>query len=321
MTSAQKILSIIIPVRNWDIGLLIKALITEIYSLAVEEHVEIIIADDYSEEQYRDLNRIHVQRAECISYYELDRNIGRAAIRNDLLTRATGRYLLFLDADVLPDNPDFLETYLGCIEGKEQLVCGGISYQKRLLTEQKYNFYFYKGRRTEWVPAGERQRTAWRYFFSANVLIKRFILNRIVLDERFSGYGYEDIEWGIRLDQTFGIRHIENTCSHLGLVEKEESFLRMRNSIRNFTMLQEIHSEIFHRTRIASTVNLLSKFPAIVLGALDTVCSTVFAFSPFHRLSLFCFQLDKAVLFTQTAREKKKNARKSTPSSSERGSV
>jgi predicted glycosyltransferase involved in capsule biosynthesis len=321
MTSAQKQLSIIIPVRNWDIGLLIKALTTEIDSLAFEDRVEIIIADDYSEEQYRDLNRIHVQGVECISYYELDRNIGRAAIRNDLLARAIGRYILFLDADVLPDNPDFLATYFGCIEKKEQLVCGGISYQNRLLTEQEYNFYFYKGSRTEWVPAVERQQTAWRYFFSANVLIKRSILNRIGLDERFSGYGYEDIEWGIRLDQTFGIRHIENTCSHLGLVEKKESFCRMRKSIRNFMLLQEIHPEIFHQTGVASTVNLLSKFPAVALGAMDTICSAVFALSPLHSLSLFCFQLDKAVLFTRAARKNKENAGNSTPSSPERGGV
>ena len=306
MESSKKLLSVIIPVQNWDIGLLLDALLTEISSSALEEHLEIIIADDCSKEHYRRINRLHTGRADCIAYYERKHCLGRAAIRNDLLSRAIGSYILFLDADVLPDNTDFLETYLACIEKKEPVVCGGVSYRRRILMERKYDFYLYKGKRTEWLPAKKRQLAAWRYFFSANVLIKRSILDRISFDERFSGYGYEDIEWGIRLDKVFGIHQINNTCSHLGLVEKQKAFSRMRSSIDNFMLLQKIHPEVFHQTGIAGMIKFLDGFPSVLLRAMDAICCSGFRISPLHWVSFFLFQLDKAVLFACSVRKKRK---------------
>ncbi len=306
MEPSTKLLSVIIPVRNWDIGLLLDALLTEISSSALEEHLEIIIADDCSQEYYRRINRLHTGQADCISYYERKHCRGRAAIRNDLLSRAIGSYILFLDADVLPDNSDFLETYFACIRQEEPVVCGGISYRRRILMERKYDFYLYKGKRTEWLSAKKRQLAAWRYFFSSNVLIKRSILAQISFDERFSGYGYEDIEWGIRLDKAFGIHQIDNTCSHLGLIEKQKAFSRMRSSIDNFMLLQTIHPEVFHQTGIAGTIKFLHGFPSVLLRAMDVICCCGFHVSPLHWVSLFLFQLDKAVLFARAAGEKRK---------------
>ena len=301
--SDTKILSIIIPVRNWDLGLLLAALMSEIGSRGIEDCLEIIIVDDHSDEPYRRLNRSHVRMSGCISYYELPGQVGRAAIRNDLLARAEGQYILFLDADVVPDSSNFLESYFVCIRRGEEVVCGGISYRSRVLDDKKYDFYIYKGTRTEWLPAVTREKASWRYLFTANVLIRRSVLDQIGFDERFSGYGYEDIEWGIRLDRKVGIRHIDNTCSHLGLVEKQASLLRMRRSVQNFMLLQKLHPEVFKQADIASLVTLLSKLPVVLLSAMDKACGAVFACSPFHAISLFCFQLDKAVLFARAARE------------------
>jgi len=299
----QKLLSIIIPVRNWDIGLLLDALLGEISSSEIGDQLEIIIADDCSEEQYRRVNQAHVQQADCIFYYERKQCLGRAAIRNDLLKKASGTYILFLDADVLPDKPDFLKTYLACVQKNEPVVCGGVSYKSRMLLGKKYDFYLYKGKHTEWLSAEKRQQAAWRYFFSANVLIKRSILERISFDERFSGYGYEDIEWGIRLDKDCGIHQIENTCSHLGLIEKQKAFARMRSSIDNFLMLQEMHPNTFRQTGVAPVARKLGRCPSFVLRSMDAICSSCFALSPWHRVSLLFFQVDKAVLLALAGRK------------------
>ncbi|HHB77581.1 MAG TPA: glycosyltransferase family 2 protein [Desulfobulbus sp.] len=303
LQSTQKLLSVIIPVKNWDVGLLLDALLGEIISSKLEDHVEIIIADDCSKEQYRRMNRAHVQQKDCIFYYERKQCMGRAAIRNDLLKKASGTYILFLDADVLPDNPDFLKTYLTCVRENEPVVCGGVSYRNRTLLEKKYDFYLYKGKHTEWLPVEKRQQAAWRYFFSANVLIKRSILERISFDERFSGYGYEDIEWGIRLDKACGIHQIENTCSHLGLIEKQKAFSRMRSSIENFLLLQELHPNIFHQTGVAPVAEKLKCCPSFLLRSMDALCSACFALSPWHKISLLFFQMDKAVLLALAGRK------------------
>ena len=295
-------LSIIIPVRNWDLGFLVDKLMAEIDSRGYENRLEIIIVDDHSAAEYRTVNRRHVKGSGCISYNELPGRIGRAAIRNDLLDRASGEYLLFLDADVIPDSPDFLQSYFDCIKRQEKVVCGGVSYKSRVLDDKKFDFYLYKGKRTEWLPAETRQKTAWRYLFTANVLIKRSVLDRISFDERFSGYGYEDIEWGIRIDKAVGVLHIDNSCSHLGLVEKKAAFSRMRESMQNYLLLQTLHPEVFEQAGIQSVVNRLQRLPALLLTVMDKICSAVFYLSPWVVLSFYCFQLDKAVLLARACR-------------------
>jgi glycosyltransferase involved in cell wall biosynthesis len=298
MPAERKQLSIIIPVYNWDTGLLVKALTEEIRIAALAESVEILIADDCSDNHFQVVNRDHVHGFAYVKYYELGKNIGRAAIRNDLLSRARGTYILFLDADVVPDSPRFLRTYIQYMEKGTPVVCGGISYRQRILKGRQYDFYLYKGTKTEWIPAGQRQLVPWRYFFSANVLLKADVLEEISFDERFSGYGYEDIEWGIRLEEKHGILHIDNTCSHLGLVAKDAAFTRMRNSIDNFIRLKRRHPQVFAKAGISSIATFLGYIPSGVLRILDAGLGRAFRFSIWPRLSYYCFQMDKAVLFS-----------------------
>ena len=298
MPAEKKQLSIIVPVYNWDTGLLIKALSEEISTAALAESVEILIADDCSDQRFQDVNRNHVCGIPYVEYYELEKNIGRAAIRNDLLSRARGTSILFLDADVVPDSPSFLRTYLQYMEKGNPVVCGGISYQQQILKGRQYDFYLYKGTKTEWIPASQRQMVPWRYFFSANVLLQASVLDGISFDERFSGYGYEDIEWGIRLEREHGILHIDNTCSHLGLVAKDDAFMRMRNSIDNFIELKRMHPQVFAKAGISPLATFLGYIPKGMLRLLDAGLIRVFRLSPWPRLSYYCFQMDKAVLFS-----------------------
>lgn len=302
----QRILSIIIPVLNWDLKLLLNVLIKELEDNELEQSVEIIIADDCSDDGYRLNNRKLVKERAYIAYYELEQRIGRAAIRNDLLDRVNTECILFLDADVLPDDPSFLRTYLEFARQDVAVVCGGISYRTRILTAKKYDFYFYKGKQTEWIPARVRRKVPWRYLFTANVLIKRSVLLTVDFNEEFSGYGYEDIEWGIRLENIVDIQHIDNTCSHLGLVGKKESFKRMRQSIDNFNRLRKLHPEVFEQANISRIINLLHWNPAWLLNVLDYLLQGVFLLSRIQSINLLCYQLDKAILLACALKKEEK---------------
>ncbi len=307
MAMDEKQLSILLPVYNWDIGLLLRALSAEIDTAGLAHRVEILIGDDCSSPHFQEINREHVRALSAVGYYEQEQNIGRAALRNELIGRARGTYILLLDADVVPDSDHFLRTYLDCITRQQLVVCGGISYRQRSLLDRKYDFYLHKGKKTEWIPARQRQQVPWRYFFSANVLLHAEVLRNHGLDESFTGYGYEDIEWGIRLDREYGILHIDNTCSHLGLVEKQLAFDRMRSSIDNFIELKRMHPEVFNKTGVSLFTTCLSHLPRPVLRALDTVLARAFRHIPFSRIAYLCFQLDKAVLFS--LRDRKTAAR------------
>ncbi len=288
-------LSVIIPVLDWDLGPLLARLNTEIEAGGLAGMVEVLVADDCSRDEIRQGNRAAAKRHPAVTYYELARRAGRAGIRNNLLARARGRFILFLDADVLPDSPSFLRDYLRQARAGHQVVCGGISYRTRILAGRQYDFSLYKGRRTEWLPARLRQQEPWRYLFTGNVLMRRDIPDRVRFDESFSGYGYEDIEWAIRLGRLVDIRHIDNTCSHLGLVDRKTAFDRMRRSTENYMKLARLHPDEFSRTPVFRVFRFLRRWPRPLLGSADRVLARLFFSSPPGIAYLF-FQLDKAVL-------------------------
>ncbi len=298
----EKLLSIVIPVHNWDIRQLLQALSFEIEQKGCIDTVEIIVADDYSTEQCRSKNRQCISEMVSMQYLELESQIGRSQIRNYLIGRASGQYILFLDADVLPDSSDFILQYLECIQQGYAVVCGGIGYGLRVLHGRQYDFYRYKGAKTEWVDAAVRQEAPWRYLFTSNVLVEKSLVAEVPFSDQFSGYGYEDVEWGIRLNSRSEIIHIDNTCSHLGLVDKMESFKRMRSSIPNFIQLQQLHPQQFDQSPMSGYVNYLMRLPHGLLTFFDVVLRTCFSWPLGNRLSLYSFQLDKAVLFAKHAK-------------------
>jgi glycosyltransferase involved in cell wall biosynthesis len=297
----QSAVSVLIPVFNWDVSLLARSLLVEIESEQLGNQVEIILADDCStamEIQTTNRTLFNAPHAVCIRYLELKRNLGRAAIRNFLVAQSTGEFLLFLDADVAPDNSDFLRRYLGYARANScDVVCGGISYTQRILTGPEYDFYVYMSSRADVHPPAVRNRLPWRWILTSNIMVRRTAFEATPFDQRFIGYGYEDIEWGIRLTRQFRILHIDNPVSHLGLVRRSSVLGKMRVSIPNYHLLATLHPGEFEQTQISSFVRMLRWLPAWVLRGLD--CAAVWALEALdcmHPLALTLIQFDKAVL-------------------------
>ncbi len=293
------ILSILIPVRNWDLGLLLTTLADEIRQNGLAPQLEILVGDDQSDPMYRRYNRKNIAQHPCIHYHEPRNRLGRARMRLYLGQQAKGICLLFLDCDMLPDRPDFLRTYLRAIEAGHQVVCGGISYHRRILKDRCYDFSWYKGVHTESIPVAARKQQPWRYFFTGNILLHRAVFTHTPIDSRFGGYGYEDTEWGIRIHRTIGITHVDNPCSHLGLIKKEVVLDRMRRSIPNYLALSNLHPAAFMQTPVAPVATRLALLPSSLLRATDTLLQKLYSLSPWNPLTLLLFQVDKAVLMAR----------------------
>lgn len=290
-------LSILIPVYNWDIAPLLHSLWAQCSRLAKRDQTEIIVVDDGSSRKFN--NRAAAAELPGVVYKELPENKGRAAVRNFLVQLARGKYILFLDADMLPDQENFVQTYLELAGKGRDVVCGGISYRQNDLTDPAGSFYVHKSLKTEALPAEVRRKTPWRYIFTSNILLRREIMNSVKFDSRFTGYGFEDIEWGIRLAESFTVEHIDNTCSHLGVMRKEEVLVRMREATDNYVLLFSLYPQKTGSVGALGLARRLRCFPDFLLRYGDKVLTGLFDFFSWNRLLFLLFQCDKAVLLAR----------------------
>lgn len=283
------------------------SLVKEIDEHDLKSRVEIILIDDCSSNQtVRDNNRNFIAnlKRNDIQYSELDQNIGLSAMRNLLAHKSSGTFLLILDADVVPDSYDYISNYLTCLQDEHsEIICGGISYKKRILFGREYDFYLYLSSKNDVKSPQKRGVTPWRHIHT-NTVIKKWLFLTTPVDKRFVEYGYEDCEWGIRLTKKHRVSHIDNTVSHLGLISKEVFYERMRKSIVNYLLLSKIHPEEFQKSHICKIANGLIVLNSSMLEIMDAILAKMFASVNNNRICFFIFQFNKAVLF---AKQLKKN--------------
>ncbi len=303
MEKSDQSLSILIPVFNWDISKLVQRLHNQSLGLMEKFEIEIIVLEDGSTE--KNDNAAAIENLPLVTYEYFPVNRGRATLRNLLLERAKGEYILFIDADMLPDDDRFLQRYLDKIKAGHDIICGGISYNLISQVENNCSFYLYKSEKTEAVRATLRNKSPWRYLFTSNILIRRRIAESIKFDSRFTAYGFEDIDWAIRLARSYSIDHIDNTCSHMGLMSKEQTFSRMRESIKNYVLLVSLHPEETKHNSIVVHAKHLSLLPNSILQMLDLLLEKLFFAIGNNPISLLLFQLNKLVIFTKTFKANK----------------
>ena len=305
------LLSILIPIFNFDITALLESLAVEISSSALNSKVEVILVDDASTDfKIKEMNRNIVDRLDnaYIKYFELEKNIGRSSIRNYLGNIATSEYLLCIDSDMLPDKVDFVQKYLSYAEeGFYDVVCGGRSYLKRRDWDKRFDFYCYFSNKREVIPDNIRNAEPWRFLFTSNIMVRRRIFLDNMFDESFVGYGYEDVEWGIRLVDTCKIVHIDNTASHLGLIGKNECYTTMVDSIPNLFRLISKHPDYFTKTPIYHYVLVFSCLPGKLLFFLKSVLFAIFSRTNKFVIAFIAIQLSKAILITLKIRTNKKS--------------
>ncbi len=117
-------LSVLIPIFNYDVNHLIASLSEQGKSAGIE--FEILCYDDGSSQNIKSLNA-GLEQIDHVVYKEFDMNIGRSRIRNRLANDAKYMALLFMDCDMLIVKNDFLAKYLKSFEDGYVIV-GGVVY-------------------------------------------------------------------------------------------------------------------------------------------------------------------------------------------------
>ena len=230
-------LSVLIPIFNYDVNHLIASLSEQGKSAGIE--FEILCYDDGSLQNIKSLNA-GLKQIDYVVYKEFDVNIGRSRIRNRLANDAKYKALLFMDCDMLIVKNDFLAKYIKSFEDGYVIV-GGVVYDSDKPEDRSKLLRWRYGHEREALSAQGRSERPYKSFMSGNFMIDKKVFHDICFDENISKYGHEDTLFGKELKlRNIPIKHIHNSLQHIGLETASLFIDKTRHSIENLaTLLNE----------------------------------------------------------------------------------
>jgi glycosyltransferase involved in cell wall biosynthesis len=252
-------LSICIPVYNYDVGRLVQDL--HLQAEKAGYPFEILLMDDASNERFQETNQ--AIDLEAVRYIQLNENIGRAKIRNRLAEEAKFPYLLFMDCDLAVASSWYIENYSRFFEFRT-VCCGGRMYEEKEPADSTWLRWKY-GVERECASASKRSKNPNTGFQTNNFLIHKSLFEKVKFNEDLAGYGHEDTLFGLELlGQGFIIRHIDNPLIHLGLESAFDFLEKTVNGIANLhhveLLLCEKYPEYINHSRLTRTKLFLQKY-------------------------------------------------------------
>ncbi len=220
-------LSILIPTFNYNITHLVKILFLQCKSLQI--NFEIITLDDGLRLFHSENNKIN--ELENCQYIVLEKNIGRSAIRNLLAQKARFDWLLFLDADVMVENENFISNYIKHIDNQVKIINGGVAYQKQK-PQKEFLFRWIYGTKRESKSVVERNENVYLSFLTLNFLIHKSIFDKVKFNESIPNLRHEDTLFSHDLMKAkVNIQNIDNKIIHNGLDTFEIAIEKENNSL------------------------------------------------------------------------------------------
>jgi len=179
---------------------------------------EIIVADDCSTDAACiDANRVIGDMLHC-RYLRMKQNVGRAQIRNVLISESRGDYVLLIDSDLFLCDDNYLYKYATLTA---DVVYGGtrIGGEGFAMVDNEANTenlkgnlrYIYEKKAEPSHRAVFRQLRPNQEISVCNLYARRDIMEAHPFDSRFKAYGYEDVLFGKRLAESgIEVTHIDN---------------------------------------------------------------------------------------------------------------
>ncbi|MBN1951984.1 MAG: glycosyltransferase family 2 protein [Bacteroidales bacterium] len=258
-------LSVLIPVYNFNVSDLVGDLCSQAKSLGIP--FEVIVIDDASNEEFRKLN-VHLKDADGVVYIEEASNLGRSRIRNKLADIARFDNLLFLDCDSRIDNPDYIQNYLDRLHD-EGVIYGGREYIHDVPEDKRLKLHWLHGVYREEIPVKVRSHEPNRSFMTNNFMITRKAFDRVRFNEKIRGYGHEDTLFGYDLAKcNIAIQHIDNPVIHLGLESSEEFLRKTREGIKNLKRIMKING---NEKKLQRDITLLAYYKGLRSVGMDGV--------------------------------------------------
>ena len=290
------ILSIVSPTYKYDPSELLDKLRNETSNNPSLNNIEIIMIDDGSKdtELVEKIKSKIMQFEVSATLIAMKINKGRSFARNRLIEYSRGGYLLFLDADMLPDSEDFIAKWLELIERTSPTIAYGGFTMVQASKDKKYALARELAGGSDCLNATERSLRGPIAVATSNLLVRRDVMQTIPFDCGFVGWGWEDVDWALRAsEQNYAVSHVEIPATHLGLDEDKIILEKFAKAGPNFKHITERHPDMWHLTS-AKTALLAAKLPMLRIFTKPTHFIATFKIVP-TKLRAFAARIYRAL--------------------------
>ena len=294
---ARPRLSVLTPYYHYDPCPLIELLAREAADL--NGAVELVLLDDGGGDAALNarVQACLAQSAMPARLVVLSANQGRARGRNLLFSHARCDYGLFLDCDMAPDSPDFLRIWLDLLEAERPVAAFGGFSLNQIRPKDDQQLHYALQIRGECINAQMRRRAPEKYVYTSNLLVHRSALAGEPFDEGFTGWGWEDVEWGMRVAQRWGVTHLDNTATHMGLDAAPALLAKYEQSGVNFARILQKHPQVVRDYPSYRVSRLFRRLPARAIWR-PWLKAVALSAAPLS-LRVLCAKLYRAALYAE----------------------
>lgn len=191
----------------------------------------------------------------------LSKNSGRSNARNLAIENANGKYILFVDADMTPKSDDYLSKYIDIIERNAAAIAfGGFITEVKELNHDII-LHHDLSMRADCLPADKRAARGAYAVATNNLLVRRDLALKHRFDQDFTGWGWEDTEWAIRVvNDGYGLIHIDNEAIHYGLDNTKTMLRKYKEAGQNLAIMVKKH-DFAKRYLSVKTAKFVGKIP------------------------------------------------------------
>lgn len=259
--ASRPAVSVLIPFLRDDPAELLNLLDEEAGS--VQGAVEIVVLDDGTRDAALTARLSAQIKAMALParLITLPANEGRSIGRNRLASAARGGSLLFLDSDMRPDHRRFLRDWADLVAREDPAVAFGGFSLLQAPTDARFAVHRAMAARSECVHFAERAKQPEKYVYTSNLLVRRDVFAAEAFDAGFTGWGWEDVEWAMRVSRRFRVIHLDNPATHMGLDTVAALAGKYEQSAPNFARMAQRHPEIVAAYPSYKAARLLKRLP------------------------------------------------------------
>jgi glycosyltransferase involved in cell wall biosynthesis len=227
-------ISVLIPTYNCDCTPLVCQIHKQLVDCAID--FEIIVVDDASSDAPITAQNATISTLSHTYFIRQTTNQGRTATRQFLSEQAQFEHLLFMDADTLPKNPDFIQKFVSQV-GQADVIFGGIEYAPNPPAPDEILRWVY-GKKREGRSVVERQKIPYLSIISQCLLIRKEIFQQA--NTFFENRYGVDVLFTQNLEQLqVLVLHIDNPIIHWGLETNQKFIDKTKKGIESLVYFEE----------------------------------------------------------------------------------